>query len=359
MLARDAIFITGFPGFIAARLVRRLAATTTARFQLLVQPAFRSQAEAEARRIAAEHERAIEDFQLLTGDITAQRLTMSEMDADRVRSEASIVFHLAAVYDLGVRRDLALRVNVAGTRHVNDFVRTFTRLRHYHYVSTCYVAGNRTGRILETELAHDAGFRNFYEETKYLAELEVERLKPDAPVTVHRPSVVCGDSQTGETAKYDGIYYLINYLLKRPSLLTLANIGNTIVRLNIAPVDFVVAALAALHTDERAIGKTLQLADPAPLTTAELFELIARSLTQRGSLLRLPPRLVRTTLDIPFTEILTGMPRVAVPYFFIEQEYDTTVAQNLLRPHDIACPPFESYVGNLIDYVMRRAKAEG
>lgn len=351
----DTIFITGFPGFIAARLVRRLADADT-RFQILVQPAFMAQAEVDARRIADETAAPPDAFRLIPGDITEEGLGMSATDAEEVRREANVIFHLAAIYDLGVRRDLAMRVNVAGTQNVNRFAATLRRLRHYHYVSTCYVAGKRTGTIYENELAHTAGFRNHYEETKYLAEQEVERLKGELPITIHRPSVVCGDSHTGETAKFDGIYYLINYLRKRPALLALANIGNPAVRLNIVPVDFIVSSLVALARDMRAIGATLQLADPAPLTTVELFDHIARALTQRSSLVRLPPPLVRTTLEkIPFTDMVTGMPRVAAPYFFIEQEYDTARAAELLRAHGVACPPFDSYVENLIGYIEREA----
>ena len=156
------------------------------------------------------------------------------------------MFHLAAIYDLAVRAEIAQRVNVEGTRNVNDFVKTIARLRRYHYVSTCYVAGKRQGVIHENELQHAAGFRNHYEETKYAAELEVEALKSELPITIHRPAVVCGDTRTGETAKYDGIYYLIHYLLKWPSGLTLLNIGNSEVRLNLVPVDFVIEAMVAL-----------------------------------------------------------------------------------------------------------------
>jgi thioester reductase-like protein len=139
------------------------------------------------------------------------------------------------------------------------------------------VAGKREGVILETELKHNAGYRNFYEESKYLAELEVDSAKNELPITIHRPAVVCGDSQTGETGKYDGVYYLIHYLLRWPGGLSLMNIGNHVVSLNLVPVDFVVDAMAALAFDERAIGKTLQLADPSPLTTNQLFKIDRRS----------------------------------------------------------------------------------
>src|SRR5207253_692028 len=239
------------------------------------------------------------------------------------RAETTSLFHLAAIYDLAVARDVAMRVNVEGTRNVNSFARGVKNLRRYNYVSTCYVAGRRTGLILETELKHDAGFRNYYEETKYLAEMEVDALKRELPVTIHRPSVVCGDSLTGETAKYDGIYYLILYLLKAPRLLSLFNIGNRDVTLNLVPVDFVVEAMATLARDERAVGTTVQLADPNPLTTKELFEVIAETMQERKSMVTIPGALVRLSLMLPLSPSITGLPHHGVPYFFLEQTYDT------------------------------------
>ena len=228
--------------------------------------------------------------------------------------------------------------------------------RHYHYVSTCYVAGKRTGRILEQELRHEAGFRNYYEETKYLAELEVEALKAELPVTIHRPSVVCGDSRTGETAKYDGVYYLIHYLLKWPSVLSAFNIGNSDVALNLVPVDFVVEAMATLAREPRSVGKTVQLADPSPLTTRELFDTIARCLAGKESRVTMPAALVQTSLMLPLAPKLTGLPHSAVPYFFLKQNYDTTAATGLLKPHGISCPPFRSYVETIVDFATRHRK---
>ena len=118
-------------------------------------------------------------------------------------------------------------------------------------------------------------------------------------MTIHRPAVVCGDSKTGETGKYDGVYYLIHYLLRWPSVLSMINIGNHKVSLNLVPVDFVVDAMAALAFDERAIGKTLQLADPAPLTTNQLFNAIAKSIDGHQSKITAPAKLVRFFLMLP------------------------------------------------------------
>src|SRR5215217_1598759 len=183
MLSDETIFLTGFPGFIATRLVERFA-LEGARLRLLVQPAFMGRARADVARIVEKTGSKPESFRLVEGDITREGLGLSAEDLEESRREATVVFHLAAVYDLGVERGLAERVNVEGTRNVNAFARSVKNLRRYHYVSTCYVAGRRRGLIFENELRHDAGFRNNYEETKYLAEIEVDALKSELPITI-------------------------------------------------------------------------------------------------------------------------------------------------------------------------------
>lgn len=346
----ETIFITGFPGFIASRLVKRLA-QEGARFILLSQPALLETARKEVAEIAREAGIAVERFQIVAGDITEPNLGLAEAELASARREATTVFHLAAIYDLKVAEDLATRVNIGGTRNVNDFVKSVARLKRYHYVSTCYVAGKREGVIRETELAHDAGFRNHYEKTKYAAEMTVAALKPELPVTIHRPAVVCGDSHTGETAKYDGIYYLIHYLRKWPAGLTRLNIGNSEVRLNLVPIDFVIDAMVALAIDDRAIGATVQLADPAPLTTHQLFDEISRAIGGRDSFATVPAGIVYPVLRLPLAPKLTGLPHSAVPYFFLEQTYDTARARELLEPYGIRCPGFAEYVGALVNFV--------
>lgn len=352
MSSNETFFITGFPGFIATRLLKRLA-TREARFILLVQPALLDRARSEIQRLAADKLKSVDDFRIVTGDITEHDLGLSSTERASIINQTTRIFHLAAIYDLAVARDLAMKVNVDGTRNVNNFARSLPHLRHYHHVSTCYVAGKREGRILETELHHDCGFRNFYEESKYLAELEVEKLKSELPVTIHRPAVVCGDSKTGETVKYDGVYYLIRYLLRWPSMLRLLNIGNHEVSLNLVPVDFVVEALAALAFEDQAIGKTVQLADPSPLTTNQLFDVIAEAIKGRGSRLTAPPSWVQFFLMLPPSPRITGLPHHGVPYFFVKQTYDSAGAQRLLAPHGIHCPPFESYVSTIVEYAAR------
>ncbi|MGI9165297.1 MAG: SDR family oxidoreductase [Pyrinomonadaceae bacterium] len=357
MSSNRTVFLTGFPGFIASRLLRRLAREGD-HFLLLVQPALLARAKAELSEIARWTGKPAADFRVLEGDITKGGLGLSASDLQLARSQATLIFHLAAIYDLAVARDIALEVNVGGTRNVNDLARSLPNLSQYHYVSTCYVAGMREGKILETELRHSAGFRNYYEESKYLAEVEVDSLKSELPITIHRPAVVCGDSETGQTAKYDGVYYLIHYLRKWPGFLTLLNIGNRDVSLNLVPVDFVVEAMVALARDTRAVGQTVQLAEPDPLTTHELFNTIARCLNDSQSRITVPARLVQFSLMLPPSPRFTDLPHHGVPYFFLKQTYDTKQSRQLLEPHNIHCPAFQSYAKRIVDYAVSHPTLE-
>jgi thioester reductase-like protein len=350
MAFNETIFVTGFPGFIAGRLVERLA-LEGARFILLVQPSLVARAQQDIAAVACKTGADAGNFSIVEGDITSPDLGLSHESLDRARTETHTLFHLAALYDLAVDRELAQRVNVQGTERVNEFVKSIPNLKRYHYVSTCYVAGRRRGLIREDELQHDAGFRNHYEESKYEAELSVAALKSDLPVTIHRPAVVVGDSRTGQTAKYDGIYYLIHYLRRWPGGLSLFNIGNSAVSLNLVPIDFVIEAMVALAKDERAAGATVQIADPAPLTTEQLFDAIAETVAGRKSAITLPRNLVYPVLMAPGAPKISGLPHSAVPYFFLEQWYDTTQSQQLLATNGIHCPAFPDYVEALVQFV--------
>jgi len=206
----ETVFLTGFPGFIAGRLIQRLA-SEGARLLVLVQPALVERARQDIARIARETNVSENNFRILQGDITAENLGLSTAELETARSETTTIFHLAAIYDLAVERDPGMRVNVGGTRNVNNFARRVRGLRRYHYVSTCYVAGKRKGVILETDLRHEAGFRNHYEESKYYAELEVEReqtidsLRRLKESVLRRPNSPDLRAALGKALRYSGL----------------------------------------------------------------------------------------------------------------------------------------------------------
>src|SRR5262249_16874333 len=96
--------------------------------------------------------------------------------------------------------------------------------------------------------------------------------------------------------------------------------------------------------------KTVQIADPQPLTTEELFNAIAQTINGSGSRITIPAPLVEFFLSLPPSPAITGLPHHAVPYFFLKHTYDTSEARSLLTPRGIHCPSFLSYVEAIVDF---------
>ena len=138
------VFITGFPGFLGRALLPRILARTGGDAVCLVQPKFSDVATRAVQELVASEPELDGRIRLLEGDITRPGLDLA---GDIDLPDVTEAWHLAAVYDLAVARDLAMRVNVDGTRNVLDFLARWPDLDRLHYFSTCYVSGRFPGRF--------------------------------------------------------------------------------------------------------------------------------------------------------------------------------------------------------------------
>jgi len=343
------VLFTGFPGFIGMRLLPRLMELSPqARFRCLVQSRFLDAAHQGLAQIEAAHPEARGRVDVVIGDITETGLGLAAADAQALKGSLTAAHHLAAVYDLAVPRDLGLRVNLHGTRNVVRFLAECPRFERLHYVSTCYVSGTAIGVFHETDLDVGQSFKNHYEETKFLAEMEVAR--SGLPVTTYRPSIVVGDSRTGETGKFDGPYFTLTAMEKTPSPGIFFRIGSGRNPANVVPVDFVTEALARLSVSPASRGRTYHLADPSPLSVFEVGELFARELHKRFVYLPVPKRVAKAMFAPRVVQRYFGMPVETLDYFDNPCRYDTAVATSDLEAMGLACPPLPSYVGRLVEF---------
>ncbi|MEC9400479.1 MAG: SDR family oxidoreductase [Myxococcota bacterium] len=354
LLAQHSL-ITGFPGFIAARLVRQLLDLTPAehRFVFLVLPSMTHIARERLDAITQEDDRLDGRWEIVEGDITEPNLGFDQETYTRLTESIGIVWHLAAIYDLAVAEQIAYKVNVTGTIHVLDFCLACKNFKRHNYISTCYVSGDRTGMIYERELDMRQGHKNHYEETKFWAEVEVQRRWQDIPTAIFRPGIVIGDSRTGETDKYDGPYYIFKLLHRLPAWLPLPNIGAGTSVVNLVPVDFVVDAMTRIGLTENADQRVYQLADPNPMTAGDIQALALKLLDRPEPKGAIPASLVDNVMRAERVEELLGVPRESVIYFNHDARYDSTNTQRALRETSIRCPHLSTYLIHLIDYFLR------
>jgi thioester reductase-like protein len=346
-MADRLVFFTGFPGFIGSRLVDSLLrADEEIRVAALVEPKMADRAREVANRLSGDR------IEVLEGDITDRRLGLGDDDYERMRAEVSIAYHLAAIYDLAVPLDVAQRVNVEGTGNVLDLCASCERLERLNYVSTAYVAGDRSGVVYEHELIYGQGFKNHYESTKFQAEVWVRERMADVPTTVYRPAIVVGDSHTGETQKFDGPYYMLRTIARTMRMGgRIPQFGASGAPFNVVPVDFVVSALCAAASDPATVGETLHLVDPDPITALELMRTLSREYAGKEPSYRVPPKAVELSLRTKTVrKAFSGAPPESIVYLNHPVRFDTRRADDLLARHGLQCPRFEQYVGPVVSF---------
>ncbi len=347
-------FITGFPGFLGKRLIRKLAQEQPqTRFILLIQERMYEAAEDAMLALEPEVTGLSGRWELLPGDITERNLGLSEEDYARLCERVHHVWHLAALYNLSVEESVAYRVNVVGTIHILDLCEACPHLKQLNYVSTCYVSGQRTGLIREVELDEGQDFKNHYESTKFWAEVEVQRRMEKIPACIFRPGIIVGDSQTGHTDKYDGPYPIIRLMLKMPDVVPLPNIGVGTNVVNLVPVDYVIEAAVTIAHQPEATGQIYQLADPNPMQARDIVTLMRNTMGKAPTVGKLPPFLVRGALRLKPLRQALDLPGETVAYFSHDARYDSTNAQEALAETPVRCPHLSTYLDTLINYVER------
>lgn len=354
----EVVLLTGFPSFAARRMCEELLFTDgPGQRKTLVHAIVRSKFKGEAAKaldaLSLEQRARVN---LIDGDAAAMDLGLSGEEFRKLAHEVDRIHHVAQVTYLGVDAKTAEHVNVAGAREILELAEACTELECLVFHSTAHVSGDREGRVFEDDLKAGQRFRNVVEETKGRAEKIVRAAMGRVPIAVVRPSIVVGDSTTGEVDRFDGPYLLILLLLTSPPEFALPLPGRGDAPLNLVPIDYVVRAARAIGLDARAVGKTFHLVDPSPLAARRVFELVARTAGRPEPRGFIPAHLTRVLLRTPGLDRFARSPRALLQTFGTDVTYDHANTDAILAGTDLRCPPFESYVDRLVSYVQLRLR---
>jgi nucleoside-diphosphate-sugar epimerase len=161
------------------------------------------------------------------------------------------VLHAAASTSFAQPLAAARHANVDATRNVLQLCLRLPQPPPFGFVSTAFVAGRRVGRILESELRHDAGFVTPYEQSKYEAELVVRAHMSLFPISIFRPSVVV-DPPTRSRPQGQSAFRFVLDLIARGLLPVLPGDGDD--RFDLVAAPDAAAAVAHLYLDGPAGG---------------------------------------------------------------------------------------------------------
>ena len=147
-------------------------------------------------------------------------------------------------------------------------------------VSTAYVAGGRKGNVSEDDLSNEFGFLNNYERSKYEGEVPVQAAKSVIPVSVMRPGMIVGDSNTGAIRTFNTLYYPLRlYLAGKVRFIP----ASSDLRINLVPVDYVAESVVNLTFNPEADGLNFHLTAPSEYlpTAKELIDFVRKWAKER------------------------------------------------------------------------------
>lgn len=356
------IFLTGGTGLLGTEITSRLIEEGGHRICALVRAADGEEAAHRLRSMWQHDERLRASVGAIVtpvaGDFTKPGLGLDEDTRRALQGEVDMVIHAGAQVGMQKSEEELMLVNAEGTRNVLGFAAEADGLKRFVHVSTAYVAGRRTGTILEEGSVGDA-FSGPYEKSK----AEAERLVRESglPFVICRPGMIVGDSVTGWTRNFNTIYYVLKLMLKgRLNVMPVRKDH----RLNIVPADYVAGAVVKAAGSEAAEGRTLHLTCPEAMQPkAEDLARYVRVWASVNLGLELPktrfaqmPAAGRAGLAYNRRKAerkknaITNMLAI-LPYFFEDREFDRTNTDAIAGPYNL---PWRGYIGKLLDFACRK-----
>jgi thioester reductase-like protein len=355
------VLLTGATGFLGMELLVRYLERTDRTVLALVRASDAQEASARIDRVLellfgssdVHGGRVI----ALVGDVERDGLGLARADRELIGSRVSEIVHCAATVSFLAGANEARRINVHGTRELLELARGWARhgaLRRFAHVSTAYVAGTHDGTFGEDDLDVGQRFRNAYERSKYEAEHLVRNYAAELPaVTILRPSIIVGESNTGWTPAFNVLYVPLRAFAQRRLRVLPATPSAPV---DVVPADYVADAIIELtRHDEEGLSTYHLVAGERATTVGELIELSARQLRRRPPPI-IPPRLYRSAFPLLVacsgSRSRAALRRLApfLPYYTMRARYRRDRAAHRLDPVGLRPPPLDSYYERLLDY---------
>jgi NAD(P)-dependent dehydrogenase (short-subunit alcohol dehydrogenase family)/thioester reductase-like protein len=302
------------------------------------------------------------------GDLTSKKLGVGSDEVKALKGRIDHLYHLAAVYDLQADEESQVKTNIDGTRSAVEFARAIDA-KHFHHVSSIAAAGLYEGVFREDMFEEAEGLDHPYFMTKHESE-KIVRKECKVPWSVYRPAMVVGDSTTGEMDKVDGPYYFFKMIQRMRQILPpwMPAVGLEGGRVNIVPVDFVVAALDHISHHHHVSGKCYHLVDPVGYRVGDVLDIFSKAahapkmnLFVNAALFGFIPKSVKKGLIAlaPVRRIYRalmkdlGLPEDMMHFVNYPTRFDRRETDAALKGSGIECPNLHDYAWRLWDYWER------
>jgi thioester reductase-like protein len=367
------IFLTGATGAIGSALTKNLLDEPDTRLRLLMRAGSPGHLQERLtdlfQFLAIDVQSVAGRVEAFAGDATQEKFGLSASDYSRLTSEVTHVVHAAGNVKLNRPFEEARLAAVSTARHVAKFVERCASREEFQkldFVSTVGVAGRIPGTVPERPLPEAHAFRNTYEAAKAEAELVLlAHMEKGVPATIHRPSMVVGDSNDGAIIHFQVFYHLCEFLSGRRSGGVIPNAGD--IRLDIVPVDYVARAIQRSSACRDAVGRVFHLCS-GPILSPTINQLairihdVFRAHGRRvPSLHPVPLGVIRAVVQISRRLVPGSLGRALrqLPYFLAyldePQTFANTATTEFFSARGLLVPSVDSYLDRVLGYYLSRA----
>jgi thioester reductase-like protein len=283
-------------------------------------------------------------IEVFEGNIVEPNFGLSEHDYKNLTQTTNIIFHSAATIKFNLPLSEAYTINVTGTENILKFSSKCWHnnvLERLNHISTAYVTGRQN---MIKDVIPDTNFVNTYELTKSQAEKLVHQYINDGlPVTIYRPSIISGNSLTGEIPT-NSIVYIFLLLLSRECLPQLPGDENT--SLNIVPINYFINLMFKLSEMPETIGKTYNITAEKNTPFKQMMEFGSQVLN-----LQLPEFIPLHQSHIMSQKILDQI-ETFMPYFEESHHFDLSATHEMLKCNYFESEDFKTWVLRMIQYCL-------
>jgi len=347
------IFLTGATGFVGAFLLHELLLhNPQATIYCLVRADHLESATSRLRSVLKNYEIWEEVFSSrivpIIGDLSKPLLGLPLSQFKELANVIDVIYHCGAYVNLVYPYDALRDANVGGTKEILRLA-TVTKTTPVHYISTLdiFQSSNYDGMklIAETDdLLSPEGYSDGYAQSKWAAEKLVMAARDRGlPVSIYRLGMVTGHSQTGAFQLSNTICLIIKGFIQ------LGYGPELDLKMNLAPVDYIVQAIRYLSDQPESFNKTFHLLSSHVLTMNQLvldinalgYAVDSIPYPQwQAKLLNTSPENALTPMASLFIKKLPHNRKTFIETTsFVCQKFDDRNTQDRLVGTDIICPP--------------------